>query len=160
MFWFFFYTPFGLVLQTYIALKIQPAYLRFYSSRVAAARGTYCGQFSSLQLYDLAWNDLRAAHDAASAAIAQEPTAFDFDTRGCVELNTLSYSNAVADFEQALELWNQKPVGENLDPARASAYLKMAKACAEAKQKYFVPWQKGTAGVPSPTESKPPPSDK
>lgn len=158
MFWFFFYTSLGLVLQTYIALKIQPAYLRFYSSRVAAMRETYCGSLCERQLFALGEEDLWAARDAASAAIAQGPQPFDFYMRGRIDLDMLFYTNAVADFDQALELWNHKPWGDYMNPEMASNHLAMAKACAEAKQKYWEYWKNRPANPSPPSESKPPTS--
>ena len=160
MFLFFFYTPFGLVLQTYLALRVQPIYLRFYSSRVAATGGIYCKQFSSDHLFELAMNDLKAAYDSSTAAIAQHTEPSDLRQRAYIELHTLSYSNAVTDFEDALKLWRQNPSGTYLNPEMVSSHLEMAKDCAAAKQRYW-DYSKNSPEnrQPSP-KSEPAPSDK
>lgn len=135
LFVFLFYTPFGLVLQTFIILKVQSVYLPFYCSRVAATRGAYCKHFSSEQLYSMGWSDLQAARDTVSAGIAQQSDSVELRRRAYIEMSILSYSNAVVDFAQALKLSKQPP---DFDfPLQTSNHLEMAKACAAAKEKYW-----------------------
>jgi hypothetical protein len=138
LFIFFFYTPLGLAAQISWSRRIHEAYLRFYCSRLAAAGNPDFQHPAALELYALGFNYLEAAHNAASAAIAQRPDPQGFRLRANIELNTLSYSNAVADFEQALNL-SKGPPGFDF-PSLISNHLEMAKACEAAKVKYWLSW--------------------
>lgn len=139
-FLFFFYTSFGLLLQPHLAEPIHRAYLRFYTSRVAAIAGTdwgaHCKHLSAQKLYGLGMDDVLAAHDALSAGIAQRPDPADLQLRAYIELSMLSYSNAAADFEQSLRLWMNNP-SASMDQSMISNHIGMAEACAEAKQKFW-----------------------
>ncbi len=138
LFLFFFYTPVGLLSQASLALKIQPLYLRFLSARVAATGGVYCKDGVARQLYMSGMNNLWAAHEAVSAAIAQRPYPMGFRRRAYIEMGTGSYSNAVADFEQALSLWQHEQYDFDFNPTGTSNSLEIAQACAAAKNKYWL----------------------
>lgn len=136
LFVFLFYTPLGLLVQTGAALQIQRVYLRFLSARVAATSEFYCKDGVATQLHDMGINDLWAARDAVSSAIAQRPDdQVKLRHRAEIEMMTLSYSNAVADYEQALKLSKQPP---DFDfPLSISNHLEMARICAAAKKRYW-----------------------
>jgi hypothetical protein len=155
VFLFLFYTPYGLLLQTRVAPKVQAAYLRFYSSRLSSTAGNYSRHTAAQQLFVMGQLNLWAARDAATMAIAQDPRPFDFYMRARVELDMLYYTNAVADYDAALRSWQQLQLGEFLDPKTLSNHLEMARSCAEAKQKYWEYWKNSSSNPPPASESKP-----
>jgi hypothetical protein len=159
LFFFLFYTRLGLLIQVGAALEIQRVYLRFLTARATATREFFCQHNLARQLYSMGFNDLLAAHDVASAAIAQRQDGMEFKLRARIAMSTLSYSNAVADFEQALRLWNQGLVGDlDFNLQGTSNSLEIAKACAAAQEKYRQYWKNRPENPRSGSESIPPPS--
>jgi hypothetical protein len=154
LFVFLFYTPLGLLVQTGAALQIQRVYLRFLSARVTTMSEFYGKDLVATQLHDMGINDLWAARDAVSAAIAQRPgDQLMLRHRADIEIMTLSYSNAVADYEQALKLSKQSP---NFDfPLSISNHLEMARVCAAAKERYWYYWKNHPSNPPTASEYKP-----
>jgi hypothetical protein len=156
MFFFLFYTPLGLDVQISVVLELQKVYLRFFSSRLAATnnpffQGAVAGQLNAMGFYDL-----RAADEAFGKAIAQRPDPRDLRDRARIEMRMLSYSNAAADFERALILWKQGVGGGfDFDPGQTSNNMEVARACAEAKEKYSQYLRDRLASPPPASESKP-----
>ena len=160
LFGFLFYTGLGLDVQISLVLKMQTAYLRFFSSRLAATHNAVFQGSVAGQLHAMGVSDLLAADDAFSEAIAQQPDPRDLRDRAYIEMRLLSYSNAAADFERALILWKQGVGGGfDFDPGQTSNHVEMARACAEAKQRYS-PFRKDRPPNPPPSSDlKPPPTN-
>jgi hypothetical protein len=154
---FLFYFPFGLMLQAGLVVKLQSLYLRFVSARVATVSTFDCKDSVARSFYQLAMNDLRAAHDTTSMAIAQHADAMAFRRRANIEMSSLHYSNAVADFEQALESWKRSPYHFDFNAAATSNQLELAKACARAKEMHSKHGE-SLAAAPAAAESRSVPS--
>jgi hypothetical protein len=153
LFWFLFYTAFGLDVQIALVLKMHTAYLRFFSSRLAATNNETFQELIAVQLNTMAGYDLMAADEAANEATSHRPDPIYFRDRARIEMRMLSYSNAAADFDQALTLWKQGKGGFfDFDPIGTSNNVEMAKACAEAKEKYSRFSKRPPANPPPPSE--------
>ncbi|MGO9243680.1 MAG: hypothetical protein ACLPT4_05665 [Verrucomicrobiia bacterium] len=155
LFGFLFYTGFGLDVQISVVLELQKVYLRFFSSRLTATNNADFQGAVAAQLNRMGFYDLQAADEAFGEAIAQRPDPRDLRDRAYIEMRLLSYSNAAADFQQALMLWKQQGGGFDFDPGQTSNNMEMARACAEAKQKYWEYWKNRSANPPPASDSKP-----
>jgi len=153
LFYFLFYTQPGLMAQVGAALQIQRVYLRFLTARAKATNGFFCQSSVAQQLHYMSFDELLAAKDVTDAAIALRPDVIEFSNRANIELRLLSYGEAASDFERALALWKQGSGGTfDFDPIGTSNHVEMARAFAEAKEKYSRFSKRPPANPPPPSE--------
>ncbi len=131
---FLFHTAYGLWIQYSASLRIQcPTYTRLLSSRFASNGDVRFRKLAAEMLMALAGKDLYDAQSTWSTVIATQPDAKSYSARGYTYMYQRRYTNAVADYEKAVRLWDPHDWTGDVSARGLSNDLEIAKICAQAE---------------------------
>jgi tetratricopeptide (TPR) repeat protein len=109
------------------------SYSRFLAYRLSATGDPLCRRYAAELLSYVARINLDGARDVLSEAIQQEPDAKKYRFRADIYMCRKDYTNAVADYEQAITLWDPRDWTGDFSIHNVSNSLEIARACAQIR---------------------------
>ena len=130
----FFHTFYGLAVQWYVSQHFpRSPYARFLASRLMVSRDVRLREQAAIMLMEFGGEDLYEAQQVWNSVIAEKPDARSYSWRASTYVYQGRYTNAVADFEQAIRLWNPLDMTGDFSIRNASNGLETARACAQIR---------------------------